>query len=70
MEFKKGQIYQNEDDNIFIKYVRNGCVGFIEGCSPCAIHDIEEFKAEILEEYIKKYGYKRASKEFEAFVNA
>lgn len=70
MSFERGQIFEGEDTNIFIKCVNNGMVKFIEGCSPAAIHDIQEIPSENLEAYINKYGFKRASEEFEAFMNA
>ena len=69
MKFEKGQIYQGEYTNIFIKSVNGNTVRFIEGNSPAAIHDIQEILAENLEEYINKWEFKRASAEFEAFVN-
>ena len=69
MKFERGQIYQNEEDNIFIKSVYGSTVKFIEGYSPAALHDMQEFPVESLVEHIKKYGYKRESPEIEAFVN-
>lgn len=70
MKFERGQIYQREDDNIFIKGVSDKMVRFIEGFSPSAIHNMQEIPIENLEQYIKKYGFERASEEYEAFVNA
>lgn len=70
MSFERGQIYEGEDMNIYIKYVNNGMVGFIEGYSPSAIHDMQEIPSENLEAHINEYGYKRASEEYEAFINA
>ena len=70
MVFERGQIFEGKYTNIFIKYVNNGMVKFIEGCSPSAIHNIQEIPSNNLEEYINNYGYKRASEEYEAFINA
>ena len=70
MKFKKGQIYKNEYTNIFIKYVNNEMVGFIEGFSPAAIHDMQEIPAENLEEHINECGYERESEEIERFATA
>lgn len=69
-KFERGQVYQNEDSNIFIKAVYGGMVRFIEGYSPAAIHDMQEIPAENLEDYMNRYGFKRASAEMEAFINA
>ena len=69
MKFERGQIYQNEELNIFIKSVYGSTVKFIEGYSPAALHDMQELPVESLVEHIKKYGYKRESPEIEAFVN-
>lgn len=69
MKFERGQIYENEDTNIFIKGVNGNMIRFIEGCSPSAIHDMQEIPAENLEEHINEWGFKRASAEYEAFVN-
>lgn len=69
MKFERGQIYQNEELNIFIKSVYGSTVKFIEGYSPAALHDMQELPVESLVEHIKKYGYKRVSPEIEAFVN-
>ncbi len=69
MKFERGQIYQNEEDNIFIKSVYGSTVKFIEGYSPAALHDMQELPVESLVEHIKKYGYKREPPEIEAFVN-
>lgn len=68
-KFKKGQIYTNEDSNIFIKGAFGDMVRFIEGFSPCAIHDMQEIPAVNLEEYIGKWGFKREDPEYEAFVD-
>ncbi len=57
--FKAGQVYQNEDSNIFIKRVNSGLVSFIEGYSPCAIHKMQEIPEENLAEYIKKWGFEK-----------
>lgn len=70
MKFEKGQVYEGEYTNIFVKSVNNGLVRFIEGNSPAAIHNIQEIPAENLEEHINEYGYKRASAEYEEFINA
>lgn len=59
--FKAGQVYQNEDTNIFIKRVNCGLVSFIEGYSPCAIHNMQEIPEENLAEYIKKWGFKKSA---------
>lgn len=69
MKFERGQIYEGEDANIFIKSVNGDMVRFIEGESPSAIHCIQEIPAENLEEYINKWGFKRASADYEVFVN-
>lgn len=69
MKFERGQIYQNEELNIFIKSAYGSTVKFIEGYSPAALHDMQELPVESLVEHIKKYGYKRVSPEMEAFVN-
>lgn len=69
MKFERGQIYQNEELNIFIKSAYGSTVKFIEGYSPAALHDMQELPVESLVEHIKKYGYKRESPEIEAFVN-
>ncbi len=69
MKFEKGQIYMNEDMNIYIKGVNNETVRFIEGVSPSAINFMQEIPAKNLEGHINEWGYKRASAEFEAFVN-
>lgn len=69
MKFERGQIYQNGEDNIFIKSAYGSTVKFIEGYSPEALHDMQELPVESLVEHIKKYGYKRESPEIEAFVN-
>jgi hypothetical protein len=69
MKFERGQIYQNEELNIFIKSAYGSTVKFIEGYSPAALNDMQELPVESLVEHIKKYGYKRVSPEMEAFVN-
>lgn len=70
MKFEKGQIYQNEETNIYIKGVSGDKVRFIEDASPCALHWMEEIEADDLIEYMDRYEFKRACKEFEEFVNA
>ena len=70
MKFEKGQVYENEYCNIFIKGVNNEMVRFIEGFSPAAIHNMQEIPAKNLEEYINKCEYKRVSAEYEAFLNS
>ena len=70
IKFEKGQVYMNEDANIFVKGAYGGMVRFIEGFSPAAIHDMQEIPAENLEEYMNKWGFKRADPEYEAFINA
>lgn len=70
MKFKKGQVYKNEDANIFVKMVIGKNVNFIEGDSPCAIHNMQTLEAEYLEDYINRWGFERASKEEERFINA
>ena len=40
IKFAKGQVFRNEEDNIFIKGVNGGMVRYIEGYSPLAIHDM------------------------------
>lgn len=59
--FKAGQVYQNEDANIFIKRVNCGLVSFIEGYSPCTIHNMQEIPEENLAEYIKKWGFEKSA---------
>lgn len=59
--FKAGQVYRNEDTNIFIKSVSCGLVSFIEGYSPCAIHKMQEIPEENLAEYIKKWGFEKSA---------
>lgn len=59
--FKAGQVYQNEDTNIFIKRVNSGLVSFIEGYSPCAIHNMQEIPEENLVKYMKKWGFKKTA---------
>ena len=69
IKFEKGQVYKNEDDNIFIKGINGEMVKFIEGYSSLAIHDIQVIPAENLEKYINKWGYKRCSKEVEEYID-
>ena len=69
IKFAKGQVFKNEEDNIFIKGVNGGMVRYIEGYSPLAIHDIQEIPVENLEIYINKWGYKRCSKEVEEYID-
>ena len=69
IKFAKGQVFKNEEDNIFIKDVNGRMVKYIEGYSPLAIHDIQEIPAENLEIYINKWGYKRCSKEVEKYID-
>ena len=69
MKFKKGQIYEGEYTNIFVIMVVGNEVHFIDGTSPSAIHEIQKIEPQHLEEYINKYGYKRADSEYEAFVD-
>ena len=69
IKFEKGQVFRNEEDNIFIKGVNGRMVKYIEGYSPLAIHDIQEIPAENLEKYINKWGYKRCSKEVEKYID-
>lgn len=69
MKFEKGQIYESEDTCIFIKMVLGNKVKFIEGFSPAAVHNMQELDAADLENYINKWEYVRAPKEFEEFVN-
>lgn len=69
MKFKKGQIYEGEYTNIFVIMVVGNEVHFIDGTSPSAIHEIQKIEPQRLEEYINKYGYKRADPEYEAFVD-
>lgn len=59
--FKAGEVYENEDTNIFIKRVGDGVVAFIEGFSPSAIHDMQEIPEENLLEYMTKYGFKKTA---------
>lgn len=59
--FTAGEVYSNEDSNIFIKRVGNGLVAFIEGFSPSAIHNIQEIPEENLAEYINNYGFKKSA---------
>lgn len=59
--FKSGEVYENEDTSIFIKHVGNGVVAFIEGCSPSAIHDMQEIPEENLLEHINNYGFKKTA---------
>lgn len=58
--FKAGQIYSNEETNIFIKSVRNGIVAFIEGFSPSAIHNLQRIPEESLIEYMNNWGFVQA----------
>lgn len=58
MKFEKGQWFQNDDCNLFIKGVYNGVVKFIEGTSPSAIHCMQELEVEYLEEHINLCEYK------------
>lgn len=69
MKFERGQVYQNEEENIFIKSVYGSTVKFIEGYSPAALNDMQELPVESLVEHIKKYGYERQTPEMEAFLN-
>lgn len=69
IKFEKGQVFRNEEDNIFIKGVNGRMVKYIEGYSPLAIHDIQVIPAENLEKYINKWGYKRCSKEVEKYID-
>lgn len=59
--FTAGEVYSNEDSNIFIKRVGNGLVAFIEGYSPSAIHDMQEIPEENLAEYMNNYGFKKSA---------
>lgn len=59
--FKAGEVYENEDTNIFIKRVGDGVVAFIEGFSPSAIHDMQEIPEENLLEYMTNYGFKKSA---------
>lgn len=59
--FESGEIYSNEDTNIFIKRVSGGSVAYIEGFSPSAIHDMQEIPEENLVEYMKKWGFKKSA---------
>lgn len=70
MKFEKGQVYTGSDSNIFVKGAYGSMVRFIEGCSPAAIHNMQEIPAENLEAYMNKWGFKRADPEYEAFINA
>lgn len=69
MTFEKGQIYEGEYTNIFVKMVVGNEVHFIDGTSPSAIHEIQTIEAQYLEQYINKHGYKRATPEFETFID-
>ena len=69
-KFEKGQVYTGSDSDIYVKGAYGSMVRFIEGCSPAAIHDMQEIPAENLEEYINEWGFKRADPEYEAFLNA
>ena len=68
IKFEKGQVYKNEDDNIFIKGINGKMVKFIEGYSPLALHDMQEIPAENLEYYINKWEYKKCTKEIEEYI--
>lgn len=57
MIFEKGQKYENEYSNVFIKNVYNGVVSFIDGFSPSAIHDMQELDSEDLEVYLTEYNF-------------
>lgn len=54
IKFEKGQVYTGSDSDIYVKGAYGSMVRFIEGCSPAAIHDMQEIPAENLEEYINK----------------
>ena len=69
INFEKGQIYISDDSNIYVKGAYGGMVRFIEGCSPTAVHNMQEISAENLEKYINEWGFERASEEYEAFMN-
>lgn len=70
MKFEKGQVYTGSDSNIFVKGAYGSMVRFIEGCSPAAIHDMQEISADNLEAYMNKWGFERVDPELEAFLNA
>lgn len=59
--FTAGEVYSNEDSNIFIKNVHGGLVAFIEGFSPSAIHDMQEIPEENLLEYMNNYGFEKTA---------
>lgn len=69
MTFRKGQIYENEYANIFVKAVIGNEVHFIEGISPSAIYSIQILEKQYLEEHINKCNYKRMDSELEKFIN-
>ena len=48
MKFEKGQVYTGSDSDIYVKGAYGSMVRFIEGCSPAAIHDMQEIPAENL----------------------
>ena len=57
MKVKSGMLFENEDANIFIKYVTSNTVKFIEWVSPSAIHNIQEMPIENFLQYINKWGF-------------
>ena len=59
MKVKGGMLFQNEYSNIFVKYITNTTVIFIEGFSPSAIHDIQEIPTENFMDYITKWGFEQ-----------
>ena len=58
VKLSKGQVFQNEDCNIFILSVVGEKVRYIEGYSPSAIHSTVEIPINNLISYMNEYGYK------------
>lgn len=54
---ERGMLFENEFSNIFVKYVTDNTVSFIEGFSPAAIHDMQEIPKENFIKHINEWGF-------------
>ena len=57
MNVKSGMLFENEFTNIFVKYITSNTVIFIEGCSPSAIHDVQEIPTENFIKHLTDWGF-------------
>lgn len=57
MNIKGGMLFENEYENIFVKFVTANTVIFIEGYSPSAIHDVQEIPTENFIQYLSDWGF-------------